>query len=184
MSISLRDQMVQIGLATAEQAEAAVTAKKKVPPQKGKPKPKKKNPARAKKAPQKPDAKVVSEREQEEAIQLAKRKEVKAQIKALIEDNCEKEISGEVVYSYQVGDRIRQIYTTEGCRDKLAKGELAITRLNRQTYLIPPLIGDQVLGLNSEWLVIYHDPNQDQTQPDMSAEDPYKDFPVPDDLNW
>lgn len=167
MSDSLREQMLKAGF------KEATPAKKKPAPKKRS----KKSTAGKSAAPTKPHAKnaaLIAEN-----IANAEKKKLKAQIKQIIEDNKAEKTSGEIAHSYLVGKRIKQIFVNEDIRKKLVEGELVITRLNGSTYLVPAEIGEQVLSLNPDWIVIT------PTSSDApSDDDEYADFQVPDDLQW
>jgi len=109
---------------------------------------------------------------------IAHKKAIKEKIRVLIEEHRIKEHKGEEIYSYQVGSRVRQLFVKAEYRTDLSAGKLLITRLNGNTYLIPPDIADQVLALNPEWAIIHN-------QREDSTEDPhYADYQIPDDLSW
>jgi len=109
---------------------------------------------------------------------IARKKAIKEKIRVLIEEHRIKEHAGEEIYSYQVGSRVRQLFVKAEYRTDLSAGKLLITRLNGNTYLIPPDIADQVLALNPEWAIIHN-------QREDSTEDPhYADYQIPDDLSW
>ena len=172
MSDSLRDQLLKAGFTEN------TPVRKKPKQSQNKPANKKKKPAaKAKKAgapkpaPAQPDA--------AELAAQAERKRIKAEIKDLIEKECVPDYQGESTYSYILGERVRQLFIKPELQQKIAVRELAITRLNGNTYLIPPATAEKVLALNPEWAVIY----APDDKPDELPEE-YKDFQIPDDLNW
>ncbi|NVK29437.1 MAG: DUF2058 family protein [Gammaproteobacteria bacterium] len=182
MAESLRDQLLKMGIANEEHVKRADAAKnkpkgnpKKNTGPKGKRQEQKTKPAAKATKPAKP---AVSA---EDAAALEKKREIKAQIKALIEANQIADFRGETPFYYRVGERIRQILLAENIRDGIVKGEMVITRLNRATFVIPTEIAEQVLAINTEWLIVKHTPGEEQPNP---ADDPYAGFEVPDDLVW
>lgn len=110
---------------------------------------------------------------------IAKRKQIKSEIKAIIDANKVEDTKGETPHSYVVGKRIKQMFITEELRNKLVAGELVITRLNGATFLIPAEKGEQIKTLNPDWVVIT--PASDNAS---DIDDDYADFQVPDDLQW
>lgn len=202
MSDSLQQQLINAGLVTQERAEALSkpkpkrtqhkrqgppkagknTAKKGGQAKKGHVKPKDHSKRNANAAAQQKAAKAAELEAKAEAELIAKR-ELKAKIKKLIDDNSVTEFTGELTFSYVVGERIRQIFVTQEYLDKISAGDLAITRLNRQTHLVSPEIAKQLIELNPQWLVVLNDPEKDQPQV-SGEEDPYADYKVPDDLHW
>jgi len=115
---------------------------------------------------------------------IEQRKQLKARIKALIDEHKFSEWKGEVVYRYLVEKRIRELYVTEDVQKKLAERELAVTRLNGDTYLVPRQIALDIKEINPQWSVF----NLDNSEPDVEQSeqpgDDYADFQVPDDLKW
>jgi len=120
--------------------------------------------------------------EAEQAAAQAHKKAIKGQIKQLIEDNKVADHGGSVTYSYQVGNRVKQLFVNEECQKGLANASLIITRLNGSTYLIPPAIGEQIKKLNPDWALIGMGSTENSEHAKSDAE--YADYQVPDDLNW
>ncbi|MDO6462277.1 DUF2058 family protein [Granulosicoccaceae sp. 1_MG-2023] len=170
MSESLRDQLLKAGFTEATPARKKPKHPKKTG-QKKKKKPAAKHAAQAAKAPAVPDA--------AELAAQAERKRIKAEIKTLIEAECVNDYQGEFGYNYQFGERVRQLFIKPELQPKLAARELAITRLNGNTYLIPPETAEKVLALNPEWAVIFAPEDKPEALPEE-----YKDHPIPDDLIW
>lgn len=191
MSDSLRDQLLQAGFKPAAK-----------PPQKKHPKKKSKRPSgtrsgSARGGTDKPTAStgkpsgtagkpsgkkqpIINELSEIERLEAIARKEKKQQITALIEADAVKDHKGDAVYSYMAGNKVRQMFVSEECRQKLANSELVITRLNGNTWLIPPATGEAILAINPEWAVISNKDNPESG----STDDDYAEFQIPDDLQW
>ncbi len=171
MSGSLRDQLLGAGFKENKAQKKPAKAKS---PHAKKPsaRPTRQQQARAKAA-------AVAKETELELKATTERKRIKAEIKALIEAAAVKEITGEKVYSYILGSRVKQIFLTPECHEKVSKKELAITRLNGNTYLIPLDTADQVKALNPDWAVIIASDNAP-----IEGEQEYADFQIPDDLHW
>lgn len=204
MSDSLQQQLIRAGLVTQERAEELNKPKpKRAPnkrqnpkgakgsaasgkkgPQRERKSPNNKRPAQSHEAKKTAKAAKAAEVEAKAEAELAAKRELKAKIKTLIEENSVTEFTGELTFSYVVGDRIRQLFVTQEYLDKISKGELAITRLNRQTHLVTPEVSEQLLALNPQWLVVFNDPSKEQPQVPNTEEDPYAEYKVPDDLHW
>jgi len=178
MSNSLRDQLVKAGLASKQSADS-INAKSR----KKRHKPKSQQDQQAAKAAQKAAAK---KREKDKALNAAiqekqQKAALKGQIKALIEENAVKDYSGETTYSYIAGNKVRQLFVTEGIHTKLSADELAITRLNGKTFLVPSAIAEKIIAINPEWSVSRPATDSTATSED---DDTYPDYQVPDDLTW
>ena len=166
MGDSLRDQLLNAGF--VENKSARKPAKKSRKPS-------------AKKAPRKSQKSVVEKKNNQVAddAKILERKRIKAEIKSLIEETCEKEIEGDQVYSYVLGKRIKQLFVNKSCHEKIVNRAVAITRLNGSTYLIPLETAEKVKALNPEWAIVIASEDGDK------AEDgEYADYEIPDDLQW
>ncbi|HBR97931.1 MAG TPA: hypothetical protein DD979_11215 [Gammaproteobacteria bacterium] len=170
MNSSLRDQLINAGF--TEKKPQRKTRKKTTSKSRKHPRAQAAAP-RTKETPATPTA--------EQTAEIAERKRIKAEIKALIEANHEKEIKGERAYSYILGNRVKQLFITDAAHEKLSKRELAITRLNGATYLIPVAIADQVRALNPEWAIVLA---PDETEKPQAGDDDYAEYTIPDDLQW
>lgn len=112
---------------------------------------------------------------------IAERKKLKAQIKELIDNNKLENWKGEVAYRYTVEKRIRELYVNEAAHKHLTDRNVAITRLNGDTYLIPIETANEVIHINPQWSVF----NAVEASDEQSNEDDeYAEFQVPDDLQW
>lgn len=194
MADSLREQLVQAGLASREQADRLEKPKRHKP--KGKAssdnaqrkakKPRKGKPTRKPGAStQRPDnsGKATPGRDAPDPA-LAEKRRIKAEIKTLIEAASVKDFTGEVSFNFLIGERIRQIFLNESTHKLIVAGELAITRLNRETHLIPPDVGEKVKALNPNWLIVLNGEVSGDGAPTTDPDDPYTEYTVPDDLHW
>ena len=166
MGDSLRDQLLNAGF--VETKTARKPAKKSRKPS-------------AKKAPRK-QSKSASEsknKQIEEEAKILERKRIKAEIKSLIEAACEKEIEGDQVYSYILGNRVKQLFVNKACHEKIVNRTVAITRLNGATYLIPLETAEKVKALNPEWAIVIASDDGDKTE-----DSDYAEYEIPDDLQW
>lgn len=165
MSDSLRDQLLKAGFKKTEPDK---------PSKKPKPGKRKSATARGKQAGKSTDS-------TEETARLEREKKaLKQKIKTLIESNCVKDYAGPESYGFLVGTRVRQLFVKEEHRAQLSKGELVITRLNGDTYLVPPETGKDILALNPQWAVFSNSDSDEK--PDADGD--YADYQVPDDLIW
>ena len=81
---------------------------------------------------------------------------------------------------------MRRVYVTDEQRRKLAGGELAIVGFRRRHHIVPAGVADEIRTL-CPVVFVYRaaEAGADAPGPDAAAEDdPYRDFPVPDDLRW
>lgn len=195
MADSLRDQLIKAGLATQEQADRLDQPKHRKP-REGKAqansKRQKARRSRSHRDDHKSGATIPSAEMQKKSQNapasagsaLPEKRRIKAKIKAMIEAASVKDFAGELSFNFVVGERIRQIFVTESARKSIVSGELAITRLNRETHLIPPEVASRVKALNPDWLIVLNGEASGDSEPATDPENPYDQYTVPDDLHW
>jgi len=109
----------------------------------------------------------------------AGRKAVHAQVRQLVELNHLPRDDGEVGYNFQDGAAIRKIFVTAEVHDKLARGLLAIARLDDRYEVIPSVVAGKIRQRDESVIV-----SNAATQLESGEDDPYADYKVPDDLMW
>ncbi len=89
---------------------------------------------------------------------------------------------GEIRYQFvdPRDNRIKQLYVTHELRERLAKGLLAICAEKSGYCIVPAQTADRVAERIPEAVILRLDPAAGQTETD----DPYRDFPIPDDIDW
>jgi uncharacterized protein YaiL (DUF2058 family) len=179
MANSLQDQLLNTGLASEEQLQQALDAKKR-PRNKAKNKPRRsplktvsKQPKAAKpieppKKPKNPPSDLAqfykkrtkfekntreeAARKQREAKLL--RKENMRKIRKVVLENIQNTENAEIRYNFIVGSNIKYIHVTEAQQTALSAGELAITFLGRRRCLIPISIIDAIRAIEPSTLII------------------------------
>ena len=109
----------------------------------------------------------------------AERRAIEAQVRQLVELNRLPRDAGEVGYNFQDGSAIRKIFVTDQVRDRLARGVLAIVRLEDQYEVIPSVVADKIMLRDPSCVV-----SRASAQPEQGEDDLYADYRVPDDLMW
>ncbi|MCH8551011.1 MAG: DUF2058 domain-containing protein [Natronospirillum sp.] len=91
-------------------------------------------------------------------------------------------VDGEVRFNFTDPriNKIKRLYVTSEIQDQLAKGRLAICADGDQYVVVPKAIAEKVAERFPEALISLADPKANEVDED----DPYKDFPIPDDLMW
>jgi uncharacterized protein YaiL (DUF2058 family) len=168
MSMSLREQLLQAGFGRKQQQ------KKQEPP----PKPKVD-------AAQAAQQLKRAEREAEAARRKQEQADRKARwdrIKELIAQHRLPKIEGEDDDYFNFIDRqkVRRIRVDAARRESLVKGELAIVRCEGRYDVVAADIAANIRECDARAVV---DLTDGESQAD-SHDDPYKDYPVPDDLRW
>ena len=124
------------------------------------------------------------DREQNEELNhKAQALALRAQIKQLIEMNRQRQ-DGEVTYNFTDGKKIKKIYISESNKQQLTNGLLAIVKLAESYELVPAQVARKIMARSpntKEEVVMFL---FDKSSGENDEDDPYKDFPIPDDLDW
>ncbi|UCQ16720.1 DUF2058 domain-containing protein [Edwardsiella tarda] len=122
--------------------------------------------------------------EQQKQATLAK--EIKAQVKQLIEMNRISLKKGDIDFNFTDGNLIKKITLDKLTHSQLVNGRLAIARLAIDSNgaieyaVIPASVADKIAQRDAESIVLHSALSQEAQDED----DPYADFKVPDDLMW
>jgi len=176
MSMSLRDQLLQAGLANEKQAkEAERQLRQQQRERQHLPKEKRAKPSDAELASQRSQlAKTTRDQElnrqqKEEADKRARL----AQIEQLIQQNCLPRPQTDERYNFVDGKKIRNIPADRSVRERLSRGEIAIVRRNAGYELVTAEIAARIRERDERAVIVWgvaHDA--------APADD------VPDDLLW
>ena len=166
MSDSLREQLLKAGF-----AETAPSNKK----------PGGRRPSATKRERSKRGRRAAEpvEREGPDA-ELAARRALKQKIRSLIESTEIDKGASEQCFRYLLGGRIREMHVARAIHRRLVAGELGITRLNGRSCIVPGETLDAIAELNPDWARMT--PASEQTVD--SLDERYRDYIVPDDLQW
>ena len=182
--MSLRDQLLQTGVATKKQYHQAKVQKK----QKNKNKSKEQHVTEPKEklhqSRQEQTAKDRILNQQKEAA-LAK-KALKSQLKQLIESQEVQRERGNTIYRFTHHCRIKSLYFSESQLKEIIRGRLVIVALEEDHYhLIPPALVARVEEKNSNAIIVNNQHTQSEVpETPTTHEDPYADYAIPDDLMW
>ena len=108
-------------------------------------------------------------------------------IRELLDRHAVNDRKAELAFNFTRENTVRRVYATDEQRRGLAGGELAIVGFRRRHHIVPARVADEIQALRP--IVFVHrapDAASDAPAPDSAAaeDDPYRDFPVPDDLHW
>jgi uncharacterized protein YaiL (DUF2058 family) len=115
----------------------------------------------------------------EELNQLSKEKALLAQVKQLIESNSQRQ-NGEITYNFTDQNKIKKIYISQENKSQLNKGYLAIVKSGELYDLVPEVVARKIEARSAESILFLHDRSAEV----IDEDDPYKDYPIPDDLEW
>jgi uncharacterized protein YaiL (DUF2058 family) len=180
MSMSLRDQLIQAGLGTKKQAKQATPPPKKAPSRHQPPpiSPEKLAAMKAQTAKNARDQEL-NRKQQEKAAAKARR----AEVKQLIEQHRLPPVAGEEYFNFADGNRLARLAVTPVLREQLIKGTVSIVRYEGH-YAVVPESALARIRERDEHSVVTHETAPAGTAASVEADDPYKDFVVPDDLVW
>lgn len=177
MGKSMQEQLLKTGMATEQQVRQARADKRKQKKQLGTKQTVNESTLSVQQA-----AIAKAERDRLLNQQRSERQEhkaVSAQIKQLIENN--KQLTGDEQIPYRFIDqnKVKTLYVSEIIREQLGCGRQAIVKLEQGYQVVPAEIAEKIRA-RSENRVILQNENKHET----TAQDPYADYQVPDDLMW
>ena len=106
--------------------------------------------------------------------------EAAAQVAQLVQHYRQSREGGDVPYNFSDAGIIKKLLVTARLREQLIRGQLVIVRSGKHYELVPVTAGERIRSRDPEAIVVWNQPATDQSGED----DPYKDFPIPDDLMW
>jgi uncharacterized protein YaiL (DUF2058 family) len=174
MSMSLREQLLAAGFGkkqAAEQAERKAKEQKRIAQ------------AQAAKAAQAAQAAKAQARAQE-VIQRrkeeAERRERWAHIRQLIEQHRLPKIESDDYFNFVARGKVRRLAVDAALRERIISGEVVIVRCEGKHDVVPRDIGERIREYDARAVISL----QEKADAAPSEEDPYKDYVVPDDLQW
>ena len=180
MGNSLFDQLKKSGLIDEKKANKIKREKHKLAKQQKNKQPKPPSESRQR-AQQAQAEKTQRDRElNHERKKAIEQREIAAQIKQLIEMNRIEISAGDIGFNFTDGTKVQRLHVTKQLQDQLASGHLAIVKLDASYALVPYTVADKISHRDPTQVVFS---NARQTD-DSSADDPYEEFKVPDDLMW
>jgi uncharacterized protein YaiL (DUF2058 family) len=168
MSQSLKDQLIQAGLARPQQPGKTRRPKRaKANARKPKLEAAASEPdlAQAYKARAEAERAERARERKRQAEREAQRRAAKQRIRDLVEAHRCNDETADSPYHFQVGDRIKHVHVTETQRAALAAGELAILLFDGQRHLLPSAVAREVLSLDAERFVLFPGETPQAAQP-------------------
>ncbi len=124
--------------------------------------------------------KITSDRQKnEQKNKQAQAKAVMAQVKQLIEMNSQRQ-PGDSVYNFSEQNKIKKLYISELNKTQLNKGYLAIVKTADGYDIIPEKVARKIMDRADDVVLFLYERGPDV----IDEDDPYKDFQIPDDLEW
>lgn len=180
MANSLQDQLMKAGLADKKKANRARQQKREDANRAKRGEVELESPAqRAERL----RAEQVERDRQLEAERKARQqeKEIAAQIRQLIEHHKLKRDGGEMAYQFACGKKIDKVYVTPLQHQQLSRGVIALVAQGERYELVPTPVAEKIRQRNADVVLVL---NQRESAGAADADDPYADYPIPDDLMW
>jgi len=187
--LSLREQLLAAGLGTKKKAKQVEQEQRqqeqrrheqqRQQPKQARSEPPKPTPAELAQAAKAARDKELNRKRQEQIELRAKEAEIKQLIEQhklprIVAEDCE-------YYNFVHGKKIRRVAVDAQRREQIIAGTLFVVRYHGQTAVVPPEIAEKIRERDAR-AVVTHSP--DTPAGEAEADDPYKDFVVPDDLTW
>jgi uncharacterized protein YaiL (DUF2058 family) len=181
--LSLREQLLAAGLGNKKQAKQAEQDHRQQEQRrheqrhqaKRQPEPPKPTPAQLAQAAKAARDKELNRKRQEQ-VELRARE---AEIKQLIEQNRLPRIESDEYYNFVHGKKIRRVAVDAQRREQILAGTVFVVRYHGQTAVVPAQIAEKIRERDARAVVTHT-----SETPSGAADDPYKEFVVPDDLTW
>ncbi|MDB1122228.1 DUF2058 domain-containing protein [Vibrio algarum] len=107
-------------------------------------------------------------------------RELKAQVKQLIEMNRIDQKNGDIKYNFTDGTLVKSLYVQQETREQLVKGILSVARYEESYAVIPSSVAYKIAERDAEAVI----ENKSSSEEELAEDDPYAEFVVPDDLMW
>lgn len=174
MAVSLKDQLLKAGLADAKRARQADHARRQAA------KGRSEGESAAELAQRARAEQAEKDREANRQLQLAQeQKAVVAQIRQLIERHRIVR-SGDIGWQFTDGRKVKKLLVSADQQYQLTHGHVAIVRNGDGYELVPTVVAEKIRQRDAEVIVLLNSRRQDEPAED----DPYADYPIPDDLMW
>ena len=110
--------------------------------------------------------------------QVAREKEKGAQVKQLVATNRVKAGKGEIAFHFSDSNKIKKMYFPKEVVSQLSSGRLGIVKVEDKYEVVPTETAEKVKDRCPEALLFLNEPQE------MDPNDPYAEFPIPDDYEW
>ncbi len=180
MAKSLQDQLLGAGLVDKKKAKQAKKDKRKTDKVQRKSKEVAVDEVKQQ-AEQARQEKIERDRKLNQERQAAvEAKAINAQIIQLIEHHRIAK-HGETAYNFTDGTTIKKILIDDKLTGQLSRGQIALVRLNENYELVPKVVAEKISQRDDSFIVVA---NERQQTAEEDEDDPYADYPIPDDLMW
>lgn len=113
-----------------------------------------------------------------ERDQAAREKEKGAQVKQLVATNRVKVGKGEIAFHFSDLNKIKKMFYPKEVISQLSIGRLGIVKIDGKYEVVPAETAEKIRERLPEALIVLNGPQE------QDPNDPYAEFPVPDDYEW
>lgn len=176
---SLQDQLMKAGLADKKKARRAKQQKREDVNKAKRGEIDLEDPAERARRQREEKAQADREREAQRKAEREK-KEIAAQIKQMTEQSRIDRSKGDVAYQFVQDKKIKKAWVTAKQQQQLERGQIAIVALGDSYELVPTVVAEKIRQRDERAVLLLNE----RGSQDVDEDDPYKDFPIPDDLMW
>jgi len=182
MGNSLRDQLLKSGLVDEKKLKQAKVDAHQKKKQQGKGKA---EVDEVQQQAQKAAAEKLERDRQLDRVRLdaANRKAMAAQISEIIAAHRLPNAEDDTPYYFTLDNKIKRVMVSAAARAQIGDGRCAVVKVAGAYAVVPAEAAEKIRQRDPSRVVVRIDPSQ-KAAPAATGEDPYKDFPVPDDLMW
>lgn len=181
----LKDQLLKAGLVNEKQVKKAQQEKRKETLQKTAPQ----KTAEAEEEQRRRQLALAEKAEKDRLLNLqrkeeAERKALIAQVRQMIEAHRQPKEGGDIAYNFADAGVIKKLYVSDPVRGRIAKGQLAIVKLDQNYELVPGEIAEKIRQRDAASVIVHNAPQPTTDTATAENDDPYAAYQVPDDLMW
>jgi len=179
MGNPFKDQFLKKGLVTQKQVNKAMNEQNLSRSKKGNKNPQEDDEIQ-KKIQQARNELAARDRERNRQLnEAAREKEIDGQIRQIIKQNLI-EVEGDVSFHFVDNKKIKKFYVAKEIVKGLSNGKMGIVKHDEQYSVVPAKAARQIQDRKAESLILLNSSEIEELDPD----DPYAEFPVPDDFEW
>ncbi|EKF76004.1 hypothetical protein A11A3_00880 [Alcanivorax hongdengensis A-11-3] len=179
MANSLQQQLMKSGLADAKKARRAKQQKREDANKAKRGEIELDDPAERARRQRAEQAEKDRQREEQRKAER-EQKEIAAQIRQMTEQSRLDRQAGDVPFQFVQDKKIKKAYVTAKQQNQLERGQIAIVALDDSYELVPTVVAEKIRQRDEQAVLFLAERNSN----DVDEDDPYKDFPIPDDLMW
>ena len=90
------------------------------------------------------------------------------------------EVEGDHSFHFVDDKKIKKLYVSKQIVSGLSNGKMAIVKQDERYFVVPAKAAGQIQERKAESLILLNSSVMKELDPD----DPYAEFPIPDDLEW